>query len=846
MSKDKNSISPFTDKEYLQSSSSANNKYKKQVTKEDINEFEEVFSDEEAFEKKGTDGKGFFASFRTSKDEKTEKAPVKTAATNKNSPGVRARAVPVPPVSPASKINNDNIYEQPSVDIDAFMNSLSTSPYEKEKKSAPEITVTKASHKAEETGKTMNIPLKKGQKKPDVSQKTRYFNLSDAVKEKIKKNVPAPDERTNIIKGVRVLSGDKPSDEAIIEVAPTGDGKESLLDSVNPEKGEDIFAAVDKAVKHRKSQGFNVLSAEEAKKKAKKKREEEIALTGKALRDSLVKCSKTARIQLIITAVLFVVSLVFAVLPNFYTAGNSLEYMFSDGGRVYALLNLLITALLIPLFFKDYKNSVMSVIDMKSDRNLPLTVVTFYAMMYDITLLILGSAGHNGMKMFTMVPIFAAGAHCIEEYFKNQTALRSIRTAMKSKDTRSLACVDNKADANALAKGISDKGEPHILYCNEKVTVSSFTPQKATDKKESRYHTLSSISVIVSGFIMATVLCLKNKDAGIYMSTLLSAVCLCTPILGNALRTVNLYFENLSLNKIGAATDKDGFRNVGEANGVVTDISDIFTCEVSRFKVVPGVYMNKNDAAVYTAAVTVAANTLTGKCFKDFTEQAGIQLPEAEDLQYEEYLGYTAWVNEKMILVGNREMLVQHSITAPSESDERNYAKNKFVMYLAVDGQLTASFLVNYKVLSRVKKISADFNKTGLVLMLCSKEPCLSQGEISKRLSLDAAGVKVLSTKGRDIVSEYKNSHIEKTVGLFCPKKGNSLLPVIVNAHRLYVSDKLLFNLQLLGQGAGMLLLALSLLLNMPLFRNPLTIIILHTLWNIGSYFLCSKTNSTR
>lgn len=845
MSKDKNSVSPFTDKEYLQSSSSANNKYKKQVTEEDINEFEEVFSDEEVTEKKGTDGKGFFASFRTSKDAPEKKSPDK-APSARTSPKVRARTVPVPPVSPASKINNDSIYEQQSVDIDAFISSLSTSPYKEKKKAAPEITVTSSSPKAEEAERTMNIPLKKANKKPAASQKTRYFNLSDAVKEKIKKSVPAPDERTNIIKGVRVLSSDKPSDEAIIEASPSGDGKESLLDSVSPEKGEDIFAAVDKAVKHRKNQGFNALSAEEARKKAKKKREEEITLTGKALRDSLIKSSKEAKIQLIITAVIFVVSLVFAALPNFYTPGNSLEYMFANGGRVYALLNLLLTALLIPVFFKDYKNSVMSIVDMKPDRNLPLTVVTFYAIVYDIALLILGSAGHNGMKMFTVVPVFAAGARCIEIYFINQTALRSIRTAIKTKDTRSFAHIDNKADANALAQGISDKGDPRILYCNERVAVSSFAPKKSTDKKESAYHTFSSISVIVLGFIMATVLCFKNRDAGIYMSTLLSAVCLCTPILGNALRAVNLYFENLSLNRIGAATANDGIRNVGEADGAVTDISDIFTCEVSRFKVVPGVYMNKNDAALYTAAVTAAANTLTGRCFRDFTEQTGIQLPEAEDLHYEEYLGYTAWVNEKKILVGNREMLVQHSIPAPSESDEKRYAKNKFVMYLAVDGQLTASFLVNYKVLSKVKRISADFNKTGLVLMLTSKEPCLSQAEISKRLSLDAAGVKVLSTKGCDIVTEYKNSPTDKSCGLFCPRKGNSLLPVIVIAHRLYVSDKLLFNLQLLGQSAGMLLLALSLLLNMPLFRNPLTIVILHTLWNIGSYFLCSKTNSTR
>ncbi len=846
MSKDKNSVSPFTDKEYLQSSSSANNKYKKQVTEEDINEFEEVFSDEEITEKKGTDGKGFFASFRTAKDVPAEKAPVKASPAVKTAPRTKTRAVPVPPVAPASKINNDSIYEQQSFDIDAFMKTLSTSVYENEKKPAPEISTVSSSPKAEQTEKTMNIPLKKAHKKPAASQKTRYFNLSDAVKEKIKKSVPAPDEKTNIIEGVRVLSADKPSDEAIIEVAPTGDGKESLLDSVSPEKGEDIFAAVDKAVKRKKNQGFNALSVEEARKKAGKKREAEIALTGKELRDSLIKTGKTAVIQLVITAVLFVVSLVFAVLPGFYTAGNSLEYMFANGGRIYALLNLLLTVLLIPLFFKDYKNSILSVIGMKPDRNLPLTLVTFYALVYDIALLILGSAGHNGMKMFTMVPVFAAGAHCISVYFTSQTALRSIRTAMKAKNSGALTLIDNRADANALAQGISDDGDPRILYCNGRSALGSFAPDKKTDKNESRYHTFSAIAVIFSGFVMATVLCFKNKDAGIYMSTLLSAVCLCTPILGNALRTVNLYFENLSLNRMGAAADRNGIRTVGEANGIVTDISDIFTCEVSRFRTVPGAHINKNDAAVFAAAVTSAANTLTGRCFSDFTSQSGIQLPAAEDLRYEEYLGYTAWVNDKMILVGNREMLVQHSIPAPSEADERSYAKNRFVMYLAVDGQLTASFLVNYKVLSRVKKISADFNKTGLVLMLCSKEPCLSQKEISKRLSLDAAGVKVLSTKCCDIISEYKNSIAEKGGSILLTGKSSSLLHVVLRAHRLFVSDKLLFNLQLLGQSAGMLLLALSLLLNMPLFRNPLTIIILHILWNVGSYLLSSKTNSTK
>ena len=44
----------------------------------------------------------------------------------------------------------------------------------------------------------------------------------------------------------RVLSKDR-EDRAILEVAPTGKGGRGLADSVKPDKGEDIFDAVEKA-----------------------------------------------------------------------------------------------------------------------------------------------------------------------------------------------------------------------------------------------------------------------------------------------------------------------------------------------------------------------------------------------------------------------------------------------------------------------------------------------------------------------------------------------------------------------------------------------------------------------
>ena len=143
-------------------------------------------------------------------------------------------------------------------------------------------------------------------------------------------------------------------------------------------------------------------------------------------------------------------------------------------------------------------------------------------------------------------------------------------------------------------------------------------------------------------------------------------------------------------------------------------------------------------------------------------------------------------------------MLIQHSIPAPDEREERHYAGNKFVMYLVVDGRLTASFLVNYKALSSVKSLTGEFNKTGLVLLLTSREPFLDHKEIAKRLSLESAAVKVLSGKSEAIISSYRSSKSYSLKGsLVCSKAGSGLMSLVVNSYKLHICDRLLFGINI-------------------------------------------------
>lgn len=841
MSENKSGISPFRNEEYLKSSSSRNNRsaeFRNKVTEKDKNEFNEVFSDEE-LDSGIHDGTGLFSSFRVNAPQ--QKAAPK--AQKPSAPAIKKSApAPVKAPAPAASYSSDDLYAVPDVNIDALISSLASG-------TAPSGHISEkkpVSVKADSDEQTKMFNSSPTPKKQQMSERTRSFSLNSKAKSKIKATIPKPHKQADIKGGVRVLSENKMDDEAILETMPSGDDAVNPLDVVSAKKGEDIFSAVDKAVKKSKnlsSQGFSQNSVASARQKAKKKKQEDAVLTGKNLAASLAKSCNTMMIQLVFCVALFFLTSILTILPAFYTEGNILEFMFGGGGTVYSVINIVLLVVMILVFIRNYISAVKGIISLKPNSDTVLLIVTLFVLLHDVATAIMNTAGLNGVRMYTLVAVFAAAFKCLGDYFTTRTKLHGVNVVLKGKNLQSVHPVKNKADADSLAQGITDKGNPNILYCAKIDACDSMPEVNPENSASQKYYTFLSIAVLVLSFVLSVFVYIRSKNGGEYMTSLLSSICLCLPVLSDTLRSINIYFENMSLRKSGAAaTSYEGIRLVGKANGVVMDISDIFTAEVSSFRLTPDAYISKNDAALYASSVTMAADTLTGKCFGDFAKQTESDVPEAENIQYEDLLGYSAWVNGKRVLVGNRKMLIQHSIPAPDENEEKKYAKNKFLMYLVVDGQLSATFLVNYKVISSIKKLSGSFNKTGLVLMLTSKEPCLPQIEIANRLGIDAAAVKLLSGKGSSIINEYRGNKMSKTTGgLVCTKKSKALLPLVLSAHNLFNSDKLLFNIGILGQAAAFLLIVLSHLLNMPIFHSPFTIVFLQLVWSVAIWFLCTK-----
>lgn len=779
-------ISPFKDPAFLKGSDKTR---RANVSADDINEFRKTFSDDEEVKR------------HTPAAAKRPKA-VQTA--------------------PASAKKEDDLYAVQQVDIDAIMRNISGTAVKKEGVASQSSAASRKKTEAPEG-------------------RTRSFSLNSSAKKRINEAARASGEEKNIKKNVRVLVKNKQSDRHILDTArDDGEEKTNIIDVLSSVKNDNIFDAVDKGVTKGGNNSIVAEAMEARNRNERKKRDHEAILTGKALRGSLIKANNSRKTRLAFVLALFFLSLVLSLLPLFYSEGNLLEFMFGNGGLVYSIINIVLLTLLVAVFFKNYLNAIKSIRTLKLNGDFSLLVITVFVLLHDISVLFLGTAGAAETKFYTCFAVFAAGTVCITDYFNTRTALGSLTTVMKNKNLRSVQPVPDRKDAASLAKGITDSEDPLLLYSTDVEMGDSLTAEVGPRHNESRFYTYSLLAVILVAFVLYISSLIISRDATASLGILLSTICLCSPLTGRAAAALLNYISNRRLNREGAAaTHNEGIHLIGNAHGITMDVSDIFTADVSGFRLAPGVLMKQNDAAIIAAAVLINAGTLPGKSFRDFISQIGAALPVTENVQYEEKLGFSAWVSGKRVLVGSREMLIQHSLPVPDEREEKLYAGNKFVMYLVIEGRVSASFLVNYRTLASVKQFSADFNKTGLVLLLTCKEPGLDYKEIAKRLYLESAAVRILSGKNEGIIEAYRKERItDLNGGLVCAKAGRGLLSLVINAYNLYNKDRFLFNLHLSGQIIAVCLIILSYILNLSLFASPAIIIIFKLIWSFCAYMI--------
>ena len=658
-------------------------------------------------------------------------------------------------------------------------------------------------------------------------------HVSEAEEEERLKN-----RRKNLVENFRVLSQEE-DDQPLLEKDPAGDGAKSVFDSLEVKEGEPLFDAVANAQQKKKAPRRITFDKTKLTQKLTPEPQTRQVIDLKTRRDQLLKLKKQIRVTAIVQAALFGLALLLMVSASFYLPGGALEFLFGHGARTFTFVNLLLLLAAAAFSYETIFRAVRDIKERRVSAAVCVSALAALSALHAVWMLIASMDENTGYVSFAVCGIFALFAQTAMRFINAHTEDNDLTILQNSETLRQLCPVEDAADAASLGHGISAKQTPNILYAAPIKTTERVTtiPQDSLHESTFLYGALIAAGL---SLLFALVRAISARSAALFINAFVSCAFLCVPFLRMLLTAVLKTRNDASLSTAGVVVGSlEAAETLAHADAVVVEAGDLFEARVSNFRAVPGGRMSKQDAAIYAASTLQSSGSLLADSFASLAQELGRRIPNAEDLQYEEKLGYSCWVAGRRVLVGNRDMLVQHSVPAPSAEEEKTYAGKREVLYVVVEGLVAATFTVSYRVRGEAKRAARVFDKAGMVMMLSSGDPSLSEEFVAKKLTLDVAAIKLMSSKNVQLIAELSEAGNDGAPrGLVTSGKHRHLLLLVNAAYRLFEGDKIGGVVQLAGQGFCFLLLLLCVIFKISSFFMPLTVIFLQVLWSFAAYYV--------
>ncbi len=234
-----------------------------------------------------------------------------------------------------------------------------------------------------------------------------------------------------------------------------------------------------------------------------------------------------------------------------------------------------------------------------------------------------------------------------------------------------------------------------------------------------------------------------------------------------------------------------GYQSVDDfydVNTVMIDASTLFPQGSTKLESIQITGESRIEEALqYAASLTQHAGSILKDLFANaiLTEEQMI-LP-VEDYSYSEGNGLCGWIANKRVLLGKREMMIEHSIEglpAASKEEEMTAGGNEAI-YLSVSGTIGAMFIVNLSASRSVKKWLHELEQEEIHLLIRSNDALLSQRRLSRMFGFPEDFLKIIPTR---LEQEYvEETQLLETANpsMICAGRLPGFVQTIVGAKRI-------------------------------------------------------------
>lgn len=267
----------------------------------------------------------------------------------------------------------------------------------------------------------------------------------------------------------------------------------------------------------------------------------------------------------------------------------------------------------------------------------------------------------------------------------------------------------------------------------------------------------------------------------------------------------------------GAIIGYDAISEFADTNSVMCDAAQLFpsgSIRLINIKTFPDTSIDQ--AIIHAASVAHQSGSILRSMFYEIIGGKTEMLNPVESYLYEDSMGLTGWIDNKRVLLGNRELMINHSIEGlPSaESENELTGKGKIAVYLSISGQLSGMFIIELVPAYPIARTLHKLERAHINIMLRSVDSMLTVEKLSELFDTSPSLFKLIPSRYHEDFGRSVDYTQRSDARLACTGNFGSFTELILSTRRLRSTISIGTAMQVAQILLGILLLLALVLLN--------------------------------
>lgn len=463
-----------------------------------------------------------------------------------------------------------------------------------------------------------------------------------------------------------------------------------------------------------------------------------------AIEDYLAKFKKSSFISACIVGALGIITGIFQIISAASISINNVGFL-SLGINFIAILaagfvskDVIITGLKSLIYLKANRDSLPSLAMVGS--LIQIVFLFFSALIY---------SSDTNLFILAPVAILSMAFHHGAKYLLAVRCIHNLQTISSRKEMYGSDIVESEELAADLTKGTIYK-KPFVAYNRKTSFITNFVYHSFLDDMSDRISFfLAPAAALTSLVLFFITICVSGS---VFESATILSACLCLFAPFGLMLSIQAPLYSLSKENDESSSAILGFsaaEEFSQLNATLTTAHDLFPKGSVVLRGMRAFGHHPIDHSILTAAsMLYATNSILRDMFMQVLLNRTDILRPVDSVLLEDGLGISGWVDNRHVIIGNREMVINHNIEVPpAEEEKRLCPEGHKIVYLCISGELTAAFVFALSADERIANSLASLSEQEISLVVQTVDPAISSKTLAEVFGLDEQEIKILPAR---------------------------------------------------------------------------------------------------